>query len=300
MADEEGNSGYVGTKTVHMKVVRLKDSTATQRFPLRGILPQQPPEEEAPPPAPVVFDFEAASAGVLKGLFDTYYDGVLLTDEDGAIRYVNRRLRRFTSVRKETFLEMNITDVISGADSELVEAVRDTLEGGELVMLDSEIRCAGAETFPAEVVATRVTLEGETKLIFFIRNIYRRRELELALRDSERRCGDILESLSDWIWEIDVEGEYVYCSDSVSQFLGYTGDDVIGHSLFDLVAEGGRDAAQQEFNRLVESREPMEAFELSLESQSGDVDRFVYTGIPVMASDGTVLGYQGIALTVNE
>ena len=51
----------------------------------------------------------------------------------------------------------------------------------------------------------------------------------------ESRLRDLVLCMGDWIWEIDVDGALVYSCSEVQNLLGYSPDELIGTSIFDLV-----------------------------------------------------------------
>jgi PAS domain S-box-containing protein/diguanylate cyclase (GGDEF)-like protein len=54
------------------------------------------------------------------------------------------------------------------------------------------------------------------------------RQSELQLRNSERQLRATVETSQDWIWEMDVQGRYRFCSGAVATILGYEADALIG------------------------------------------------------------------------
>ncbi|OPX31583.1 hypothetical protein B1H10_08625 [candidate division KSB1 bacterium 4484_188] len=55
---------------------------------------------------------------------------------------------------------------------------------------------------------------------------------EEALRQSEERFRDISYSMADWIWEVDTNGRYTFCSGKVKEILGYRPHELIGKTPF--------------------------------------------------------------------
>ncbi|MCP4632050.1 MAG: PAS domain S-box protein, partial [candidate division Zixibacteria bacterium] len=64
----------------------------------------------------------------------------------------------------------------------------------------------------------------ENQIIVIIREITKRKSAELALQESEKRFRDIAENMADWIWEVDENGVYTYCSETINDILGYHAD----------------------------------------------------------------------------
>ncbi|MBC8463494.1 MAG: PAS domain S-box protein, partial [Deltaproteobacteria bacterium] len=66
--------------------------------------------------------------------------------------------------------------------------------------------------------------------------------VEEDLEASREHFRDLVESTSDWIWEMDAAGRYTYASPHVEAVLGYTPDEIFGRTPVYLMspAEAGR------------------------------------------------------------
>ena len=53
-----------------------------------------------------------------------------------------------------------------------------------------------------------------------------------------QKLADLLNHNTDWIWETDAEGHYVWVSDVVKNQLGYSPEEVLGRTPFDFMAPG--------------------------------------------------------------
>ena len=48
---------------------------------------------------------------------------------------------------------------------------------------------------------------------------------------------ELVENLSDWVWEVDTNGVYIYCSPKVTDFLGFEVEEVVGKTPFHFMSE---------------------------------------------------------------
>lgn len=64
-----------------------------------------------------------------------------------------------------------------------------------------------------------------------------RTRAEEALRKSEKRYRSLVETSSDWLWEVDANARYVYASPRIREILGYAPEEVVGRTPFDLMSE---------------------------------------------------------------
>ena len=58
-----------------------------------------------------------------------------------------------------------------------------------------------------------------------------------VLRESEKRFHDVALCSGDWVWELDAQGRYTYCSERVQQVLGYEPGELLGRMPFDLMPD---------------------------------------------------------------
>lgn len=121
-----------------------------------------------------------------------------------------------------------------------------------------------------------------------------------ALKKSAERFRNMVETVSDWVWEIDEKGAYTYCSARVRELLGYEPQDLIGKSPFELMpaAEAARVAAI--FGALVTERKPLLALENVNLHKNGHEVVLESSGVPVFDSDGAFKGYRGIDRDITE
>ncbi|MFO7845674.1 MAG: PAS domain S-box protein [Balneolaceae bacterium] len=138
------------------------------------------------------------------------------------------------------------------------------------------------------------------EVVGYIQDITNRKEIEVALRKSEERYRSLIETTNDWIWEIDDNFRFTYSSLKVQTILGYERTNVIGQSIFDLIAANKRKAVQDEFSELALHQEAFVGKEFSFENADGDVTIFETSGIPLFDNSGIFLGYRGIAKDITE
>ncbi|HEX6852107.1 MAG TPA: PAS domain S-box protein [Candidatus Polarisedimenticolaceae bacterium] len=148
------------------------------------------------------------------------------------------------------------------------------------------------EPFPAP--------DGPTRMRGFARDITRRKEEQDALRRSERRFRSLVEATSDWIWEVDRNGRYTYVSPKVVDLLGYSVEEILGRSPFDLIVPEERDAVRAAFERCVREKRPIARLEnTNLRSDGGRVV-LETSGVPLFSETGQLTGFHGVDRDVTD
>ena len=127
-----------------------------------------------------------------------------------------------------------------------------------------------------------------------------RESLLRALEESNERFRSLVETTSDWIWEIDPQGIYTYCSPKVRDLLGFEPEEIIGKRLVDLIAIKEVDRTSRIFKKLIDSRKPFSDFETICQTRDGRVLVIEKNGVPVFSDSGELLGYRGIARDISE
>ncbi|MGD8847734.1 MAG: PAS domain S-box protein, partial [Desulfobacteraceae bacterium] len=116
----------------------------------------------------------------------------------------------------------------------------------------------------------------------------------VALRESEEKFRGLVESTSDWIWEINSQGEYTYVSPKVEEILGYSPKEVIGKTVFDLMPSDESEQLVKIFFDLTRKSEPFMALENVNLHKDGRRIVLETSGVPFFDTAGNVVGYRGV------
>jgi len=120
-----------------------------------------------------------------------------------------------------------------------------------------------------------------------------RRRLD-ELRAGRDRFRDLVESTSDWLWEVDCEGKYTYVSPQVRDVLGREVDDLIGTTPFDIMPAAEAERLKAIFQNFVSRAEPFEHIENVCLHADGREVVMETSGVPVHGQDGDLKGYRGV------
>ena len=121
-----------------------------------------------------------------------------------------------------------------------------------------------------------------------------RRQAEEALRRSEAKFRGLIESSSDLIWEVNKEGVYTYVSPQVKSILGYTPDEVVGKTLFDLMLPEEAKPMKKCFKDAAVKGKSIIAIENINLHKTGRRVVLETNGVPVLDEAGEVIGYRGM------
>jgi PAS domain S-box-containing protein len=132
------------------------------------------------------------------------------------------------------------------------------------------------------------------------RDITERQLAEEALRQSEARLSNLIETTNDWVWEVDKTGVYSYVSCKVYNILGYKPEEVIGKTPFDLMPKEERNRVESSFLALVKSQQPIINLENINRHKDGHLVVLETNGVPFFDKAGDFLGYRGVDRDITE
>lgn len=127
-----------------------------------------------------------------------------------------------------------------------------------------------------------------------------RKSAEKALRESEAKFRALVESTSDWIWEIDEHGVYTYSSPQVQELLGYTVEEVIGKTPFDLMQPDEAARVKAVLDEIRRDNKPLRFLENANRHKDGHTVFMETSGALIFDSQGAFRGYRGIDRDITE
>ncbi len=132
------------------------------------------------------------------------------------------------------------------------------------------------------------------------RDITERITYENALRHSEERFRNLVETTSDWIWEVNVDGCYTYASPQSSELLGYEPEELIEKHFTSLMPPSEARAMQTHFGRIVEKGKPMHTLVNTNIHRDGHNVMLETSAVPFYDKEWNIQGYRGIGRDITE
>ena len=121
-----------------------------------------------------------------------------------------------------------------------------------------------------------------------------------ALRENEEKLRSLIDTTSDWVWEVDINGVYTYASPKVRHLLGYDVDEIIGIKFFDFFVDEEKKTAQAFFKERSESSEPFAGRKVTQLRKDGQRVIIEVNGAPVFNKKGRLSGWCGFDRDITE
>ena len=215
-------------------------------------------------------------------------------DESGNIVRRNRNLALVTGYADDDLSRMTVIDFVPPAErNRLAEALQKAFGGG-YGTIETALLTRTGESIPFYLTGSRTTIANRTMIIGTGIDIAARKRAEEKLRESEEKFRSLIESTSDWIWEIDVNGVYTYSSPKVTDILGYEPGEIMGKTPFDLMPPEEAARLGQQFASITAERRLIQRLENTNVHKTGRLVVLETSGVPVFDKDGQWRGYRGI------
>ena len=113
------------------------------------------------------------------------------------------------------------------------------------------------------------------------------------LKISEARFRDIALSSGDWIWEMDANNIYTFCSEKAEEVIGYTPAEIIGKTPFDFSIEHGIENIGEEYWQAIGDRKAFNKVEHWNLTKDGNPICVLTSGVPIIDNRGEFTGFRG-------
>lgn len=159
--------------------------------------------------------------------------------------------------------------------------------------------------FAFRIVPVHDLLGRICKIAVFAEDITERRRMESRLAESEAKYRFLAENAGDIVWQLDADMQFTYVSPSSERLRGYSAEDLIGRSVFDLYTPEGLEIVRHHMStrdRLRQAGEevPSICFEAPQFRKNGSVVWMETTSTRITDEEGNLAGYVGITRDVDE
>jgi PAS domain S-box-containing protein len=114
------------------------------------------------------------------------------------------------------------------------------------------------------------------------------------MQHDTQRYQALVEYSSDWIWEVDAQGSYTFAGPQVQDMLGYSSEEIVGKTPFDLMSPEEGQRVGGIFQKLLSEREPVVKLINKALHRDGHEVVLETSGVPIVDDAGELQGYWGI------
>lgn len=230
---------------------------------------------------PAIIGLSDLSTGKYLDLNDTFFEKLGFSKEESINRSAEELLKMDPNFREQAIAQLK--------------------SNGKVRNLETRIRTKNMEALDVLLSADIIDINGEkynlTTAIDISEHKKTQRKLTQAkkeAKENEKKFRTLIETTSDWIWEIDVEGNFTYVSPKVKDLLGYEPEELIGKNAFDLMSPEEAARVDAVYSKFVENKEAFSGMiNINLHKNGHEVV-IESNGSPILSDEGELLGYRGI------
>jgi len=225
-------------------------------------------------------------------------EAVLVLDRDACMTYLNPAFYRLFGYAPEEILGKPIAVLTVPEEDETRQPPTILARLHERGHWTGEVRRLARDGSAIPVLLSAAVLRdsrgeisGYTGTYLDLREIKR---AEAALRESEEKFRNLVETTTDFIWEVDEHGVYTYASPQVHDLLGYAPEEIVGKTPFDLMQPSEAERMRELFKSIVIGRRQFHLLENVNLHKSGRAVVLETSGMPLFDKTGAYKGCRGI------
>lgn len=121
-----------------------------------------------------------------------------------------------------------------------------------------------------------------------------------ALRESEAKYRSIVETTTEWIWEMDRSGRHAFSNQAIANILGYRADEILGQDVTSFMHPDDKSEVISKLPRLIESKTGWKGWVLRWRHRDGNYRFLESNANPILDAAGELLGYRGADRDITE
>lgn len=251
----------------------------------------------------------------LQQVFDFLPDATFVIDRKGKVVAWNRAMEELTGVKAEEILGKGdysysepiygkrrpmLIDLVMNASPEyfgmyeVIKWDKHSLFAQVWACIKGEKRFLSAKASPLYDYEGRLAGAIES-----IRDLTEKRLIEEEIIRSEERYRTILNTMEEGYYEVDLQGNLAFLNRTISEFLGYKEEELLGQNYEMIVAKEDVEEVFKVFNEVFRTRSPKRTFQFRALTRDGRILPVESSVQPILEGD-RVAGFRGVVRDIRE
>lgn len=237
-----------------------------------------------------------------RNLIDNLGEGVIFCDRDDKILHVNTRFLTMTGFTFDEVIDRKAYQLFlpEAEANELRRRTQRRLQGiTETYRI--RFRKKDGERFWAEIHATPMrNSAGEIiGTLGAATDISERVSAIEALRGSEKKYRELVETSADLIWSMDIQGRWTFVNQATEKIYGYSPDEMVGEVFTEFVVKDSAAKDLEVFNEVLQGKR-VEQYETVHRKKDGGEVVLSFNAHVMQNDEGVVLGTSGTATDISQ
>ena len=235
-------------------------------------------------------------------LFEYAAEGIFVVDvKTRKFRYVNPAACKMLRYTENELTRMGIEDIHPKKElKRVLNEFRAQTRGERRLAQNIPCRRKDGTTIYVNINSTQVLIDGIECNVAFLQDITESMEAEEALRESEERYRNILESIEEGYFEVDLPGNLMFVNDAACKIMAYPPDELIGMNNREYTSPETAKRMYQVFNTVYRTGKPAKVANFEIITKTGAKKNLELSASLMRDSKQNPIGFRGIVRDVTE
>lgn len=234
----------------------------------------------------------------LDRFFTVALDLFCISNEEGVLTRINPAWANTLGYSINELLDKRLVDLVHPKDVDATLKIILDLTNGESVsgFVNRCLCCNGTYKW----IEWRAVAHAGGNIYYAARDISDQLKSDLALKESEQRFKDVVAAAGEYIWEVDLKGRYTFLTRQVEKILGYTVEEILGHTPFEYMPDDEAERITQWFGNILKKGESFSSLVHRSTDKTGRTIWQRASGTPVYSQEGGIIGYRGTGSDISQ
>ena len=165
---------------------------------------------------------------------------------------------------------------------------------------ERELLCVDGSRRPVLKSVKRIQMQGQEKLLECFVDVTKRKQAEEALRESEEKYRNILESMEEGYYEVDLAGNFIFFNNSMGKIFGYSREELMGMNNREYVTTETAKKLYQIFNQVYRTGESTKIMDYEFIRKDGTTITTELSTSLMKDRDNRPVGFRGVCRDITE
>jgi PAS domain S-box-containing protein len=224
-----------------------------------------------------------------RSMVENFHEVIYVTDENGVTTYMSPAVKSLMGYGAAEIVGRHFSDLIYGEDLEYVTKQFEESKVNHVKPSEYRVKTKSGGFRWVRTFSRPISREGRVVgLHGVLSDITEYKETEAALRESEKRYRDLLETMNEGFRVIDEKGFITYANEKLSEMLGYKADEMIGRLATEFLDEGSKKVWAREFEK--RKKNESSRYEMTLVKKDGERIPAIVSPRPIFDDSGVFRG----------